>query len=113
MSNVVDLMLGEELRRHDPGTIGNDLINPLAVTDSFRTLGTAENSQAFSHVCLFVAGDADNQIRVREGLLGLFQLSHVSAGREKALAMLCKGQLFTAPSSSSKLHITETSPALK
>lgn len=44
MSNVVNLMLGEEFRRHDPGTIGNDLINPLAVTDSFRTLGTAEDS---------------------------------------------------------------------
>jgi hypothetical protein len=33
-------------------------------------------------VCLFIAGNTNNQIRVREGFLGLLELSHVS-GREK------------------------------
>lgn len=78
MGDVVNLMLLQELRGHDPGTVRNDLIHPLAVTDGLCSLLAAQHGQTLSLVCLFVSSHPHNEIDFREGLLCLFQLSHVS-----------------------------------
>jgi hypothetical protein len=81
VSNVVDLVLREELRGNDPRAARNNLINPLAVTDSLRALSAAENRQALAKMCLLITSNADDEIRIRESLLRLLELSHVTRER--------------------------------
>lgn len=78
VGNVVDAVLGQELGVDNPGAVGNDLINPLAVPDGLRTLGAAEDRQALAQMCLVIAGDTDNQLSIWEGILGLLELSHMT-----------------------------------
>lgn len=78
MRDVVEFMFFQELSRHEPRTIGNDLVDPFAVAEGLRALGAAKNSEAFSFMRLVVAGDAHDEVDIREGLLGLFELAHVT-----------------------------------
>merc|ERR1711939_607842 len=71
-------MLCQELRRHDPGTVGYDLVDPATVADGLGSFGTSENGKAFAFMCLRIPGHADDEVRVRERCLGLFKLPHVS-----------------------------------
>lgn len=78
MRNVVDIMLGKKLWRDDPGAVWENLIYPLAMPDSLCTLSTSQNSQAFALVRFSVTRDANEEIGLGEGRLGLFELPHVA-----------------------------------
>jgi hypothetical protein len=83
MGNVIELVLVEELGSDNPWAVFDNLIDPLAVTESLGTFSGRHNCQTLALMCFVIACDADNQCCVRESLLGLFELSHVA---EKLLA---------------------------
>ena len=83
MRDVVDLVLLEELRVDDPGAVLDDLVDPAAVAHGLGALGARQHGQALAHVGFAVARDADEEVDVRERLLGLLELAHVATAEEK------------------------------
>lgn len=83
--DVVDLVLLEEVGCDDPGAVGDDLVDPFAVTYALSALSRRQNGQTLALVCLGVARDADYELDLRvvgrqvgEGGLGLLQRAHVA-----------------------------------
>ena len=79
MSNIVDAVLGEKFCRDDPGTIRNNFVNPLAMSDSFCTLSTSEDGQAFALVGLCITRHTNKEIGLWKGVLCLLELPHVTS----------------------------------
>jgi hypothetical protein len=73
MSDIVDILLPEEVYSQDPGAGHNDLIDPLAVAEDFGSLLLVHHNLSLLFNRLLVSADADNQVGVREELLGLLQ----------------------------------------
>lgn len=78
MSDVVDVVLSEEVGSYNPRAAGNDLVDPFAVANGFGSFGTGEDGESFSFVCLRISSHADNQVGVGEGGFGLLKLAHVA-----------------------------------
>lgn len=78
MSDVVNLVLLQELWCHDPRAVLDNLVDPLAVSDSLCALHARQDSETFASVGLLVARHADEKVDVRESLLGLLELAHVA-----------------------------------
>lgn len=91
MGDVVDPMLLEKLGRDDPRTVGNDLVHPFAMAHRLGAFGTTQDSETLAFVCFLITSYADNQVRIGEGILGLFELPHV-AGKEAAVSAIAQGQ---------------------
>jgi hypothetical protein len=78
VGDIVDLVLFKELDIDNPGAVFYDFIHPFAVSHRLGALLCVQNSQALATVRLLVACDADEQVDVGEGSLGLLKLAHVS-----------------------------------
>ena len=78
VSNVVNLMLFQEVVCDDPGTVLHHLVDPLAMPHGLGSFLARQHGQSLACVRLLVAGDADKKVNIGEGLLGLFKLAHVA-----------------------------------
>uniref|UniRef100_A0A0A9F4L5 Uncharacterized protein n=1 Tax=Arundo donax TaxID=35708 RepID=A0A0A9F4L5_ARUDO len=82
MSNIVNLVLINEFLSEDPGSIRNDLINPLAVAQGLVSLVLSHDGLAFVSVGEVVVAASDEQIGVGEQLLGLLEGAGVAEVEE-------------------------------
>lgn len=80
-------MLLEELWRDNPRASRDDLVNPLAVTNSFSSLRLIQHSQSLAIVGLVIARHPDNEVCVWESMLRLLQLSHVTIPTQKSVTV--------------------------
>jgi hypothetical protein len=78
VGHVVNFMLLQKFWCDNPWTIWDHFIHPSAMTHGLCTLCPRQNSQSFPLVCFRVSGYTDNKICLWKGLLGLFELSHVT-----------------------------------
>ena len=105
MRDIVDLVFLEEFRGHNPRAIGNDFIDPFAMTKRFCSLRTAQHGQAFPLMRILITRYADNQIDLGKGLFGLFELSHVSVPSNLATVQKFKvSKQHTPDGTDQKLH---------
>jgi hypothetical protein len=78
VSYIIEFMLFKEFFRDDPWTSFNNLVNPLAVSDSLSSLLSSQDSQALALMRLVIVSDAHDEIGIGKCLFGLLKLSHVS-----------------------------------
>jgi hypothetical protein len=84
VSDIVNLVLLEELDIDNPGTVFYDLVDPFAMSHCLGALLSAQDCQALATVGLFVTGDTDEKMDVGEGGFGLLELAHVSVDGQQA-----------------------------
>ena len=78
--DVVDIVLLEEVEGNDPRAGAYDFVNPFAVEKDIAALFLVHHDFALLFDCLFIAGDAHDEVHVREQLLDLleeFSVTHV------------------------------------
>jgi len=73
MSDIVNVVLAQEVNSYDPWAWHDNFINPLAVTKNFRSLLLIHHNLSFLLNGLFITTDSDYQICVLEKLLCLFK----------------------------------------
>ena len=78
VSDVVDLVLGQETGRDNPRTVLDDLVNPTTMTDGLGTFACRKYSETFATMCFVVASHADDEVGIGERVLCLFELAHVA-----------------------------------
>lgn len=77
--NVVDIVLVEESLVNDPGSVGNHLVDPTALTDGFASLGVRHGGGRLVTCAQVVRAHADQELHFGERELGLTQLQSMSA----------------------------------
>ena len=75
--HVVNLVFLQEVRRDNPWTVGNDLVNPLAMPHGFRSFLSSQYCQPFSLVGFRVACHTYDEMDVRKSSLCLLELTHM------------------------------------
>jgi hypothetical protein len=65
MGNIVDLVFRQELRSHNPRTAGDNLVDPLAMTDysHMRQLEQAKKAFPDTYLIVGVTGDEETHLR--------------------------------------------------
>jgi hypothetical protein len=77
VGDVIDLILLEEGVVDDPRGIVDDLVDPAAVAGGFAALGMGHDGAALVLLAELVGADADEEVDLRKGELGLAELEGV------------------------------------
>lgn len=85
VSDVVNLVLLEELDIDNPGAVFYNFIHPFAVSYGLGAFLSAQHSQTLAAMGLFVTSDADEKMDVGKSGLGLLELAHVSRMCQQAV----------------------------
>jgi hypothetical protein len=78
VSDIVNLVLLEELDIDNPGTVFYDFVDPFAMSHRLGAFLSAEDCQTLATVGLFVTSDTDEKMDVGESGFCLLKLAHVS-----------------------------------
>lgn len=77
MGNIVNRVLVQEFRTDNPRSVLNNFVDPFAVSECFSPFLVREDGESLPLVGFRVIWNSNEQVGIRECLLGLLELSHM------------------------------------